>query len=135
MLRRSLLILTACATLISAGPTFAQDVAAPTARGADAFFLYRLIPPRPTFTEDMTPAERAVMMQHVAYWTAEAKAGRVVVFGPVVDPKAPWGMALLRVADRAEAERIAAADPAQAPAMNMTHELLPMPRAILGARP
>jgi hypothetical protein len=31
-------------------------------------FLYRLMPPRPTFAQDMSSAEADVMRRHVAYW-------------------------------------------------------------------
>jgi len=32
------------------------------------YFFLKLVPRRPTFAQDMTAAERAIMMQHVAYW-------------------------------------------------------------------
>jgi hypothetical protein len=31
-------------------------------------FLYKLIPPRLTFAQDMTEAERKVMQEHATYW-------------------------------------------------------------------
>ena len=33
-------------------------------------FLCKLIPPRPTFQQDMSDAETKVMPEHVAYWTS-----------------------------------------------------------------
>ena len=32
------------------------------------YFLNKLIPPRPTFPQDMTEVEGKVMQEHVAYW-------------------------------------------------------------------
>ena len=31
-------------------------------------FLYRLLPPRPTFAQDTSAAEAEVMERHIAYW-------------------------------------------------------------------
>ena len=35
----------------------------------DRFYVCRLIPPRPSFVQDMTAEEAGVMQAHVAYWT------------------------------------------------------------------
>ena len=43
------------------------------------YFLCRLIPPRPTFAQDMTDAEAKVMGDHVAYWTELAEKGTAIV--------------------------------------------------------
>ncbi|MFD0820517.1 hypothetical protein [Micromonospora zhanjiangensis] len=57
-------------------------------------YIYKLIPPRPTFFVDQTEDERAVMTEHAAYWSEPLAAGTVVVFGPVLDPAgsgvSPW---------------------------------------------
>jgi hypothetical protein len=53
-------------------------------------FLCRLNPPRPSFSVDMTDAERALMGEHVAYWRGLLEAGHVVTFGPVADPAGGW---------------------------------------------
>jgi hypothetical protein len=34
----------------------------------NSHFVYRLIPPRPTFDEDMTDAEQEIMGRHAEYW-------------------------------------------------------------------
>ena len=94
-----------------------------------SYYLYKLIPPRPSFPLDMTEAERAVMTEHVAYWTRQRDAGHAVAFGPVADPAGSWGVAIGEVGDREQAERLRAADPAvQA---GMTVEILPMPTAVV----
>ena len=77
-----------------------------------SYFLYRLIPPRPTFAMDMTAAEQATMGRHAAYWQAHLEEGRVVVFGPVADPDGTWGMAVLEVEGEAGAVALGEEDPA-----------------------
>lgn len=52
-----------------------------------AYFLYKLIPPRATFPQDMTEAEGKLMQEHVAYWKDFADRRIAVIFGLVVDPK------------------------------------------------
>ena len=58
-------------------------------------FFLKLIPRRPTFSQDMTPDERAIMMQHITYWTELMNKGKVVVFGPVMDPAGAYGMGVV----------------------------------------
>jgi uncharacterized protein len=53
-------------------------------------FLYRLQPPRPTFAQDMSEAEAAVMERHIAYWQDLLTRGAALAFGPVLDPDDPW---------------------------------------------
>ena len=48
------------------------------------YFFLKLVPRRPTFAQDMTAAERAIMMQHVAYWKKFLDEGKVLVYGPVM---------------------------------------------------
>jgi hypothetical protein len=40
------------------------------------YFLAKLIPPRPSFTADITAEERQVMMDHGAYLGTTLKLGR-----------------------------------------------------------
>jgi hypothetical protein len=58
------------------------------------YFLAKLIPPRPSFTTDMTAEERQVMMDHGAYLRNYVEAGTVIVMGPVLDPAGSWGLAV-----------------------------------------
>lgn len=95
----------------------------------DKFYVCRLIAPRPTFPFDMTADERAMMTEHVAYWTAELKAGRAVVFGPVADPSGPWGLGVVRVTDEAELRELQANDPASRGGLR--YETLPMMQAVV----
>ena len=76
-----------------------------------AHFVYRLIPPRPTFAFDMTETEAELMGKHAAYWREQMDRGRVVVFGPVMDPAGVWGLGVLDTADEDEARSLVLADP------------------------
>lgn len=98
--------------LLAPGLT-AQDNAqnaAPAATPAKTWFI-RLIPPRPTFATDMTAAEKALMQQHVVYWTEMYKKGVCVFGGPVLDPRGFYGVLAIRAASEVEARAIASADP------------------------
>jgi hypothetical protein len=96
-------------------------------------FLFRLIPPRPTFAQDMTPVETEIMQRHVVYWTGKMQSGAVLLFGPVADPKGPWGVGVIRVAAQAEAEALRDGDPAMTANIGFRCELLPMPMVVAPA--
>jgi uncharacterized protein len=88
-------------------------------------FLYRLLPPRPTFAQDMSPAEADVMKRHVAYWQDLLNRGVALAFGPVLDPEDPWGLGLLDLEDEQAARAIGDTDPA-VDTGTCTYELVPM---------
>jgi uncharacterized protein len=88
-------------------------------------FLYRLQPPRPTFPQDVTPAEAEVMERHVTYWQDLLGRGVAVAFGPVLDPEDPWGLGLLDLDDERAAREIADGDPAVQTA-TCTYEVVPI---------
>lgn len=75
-------------------------------------FFVTLTPPRVTFVSDMTDEERSIMNQHVTYWRDLLDKGIAIVFGPVMDPKGPFGMAVVEVADEQQLNEIIAGDPA-----------------------
>ena len=98
-------------------------------------FAFKLISPRPTFAHDMTDAERKVMIEHVAYWTGLMEKGIAVVFGPVLDPKGVWGLAVVETSSEAEARAIVPNDPVFKARLG-TIEVHPMsPRSIVRPRP
>jgi uncharacterized protein YciI len=99
-----------------------------------AFFVCRLVPPRPGFALDMSAEEAALMGRHAAYWQAAADAGRVVVFGPVLDPKGPWGFGLCEADSAEEAGAFLEQDPAIAAGVGFSYEILPMMTASFGRR-
>ena len=75
-------------------------------------FVYRLIPPRPTFAADMNDTEQAIMGEHAAYWTDLFERGEVVVFGVVLDREGAWGLAVLEAETEDDVRAIASNDPA-----------------------
>src|SRR5438270_8113478 len=77
-----------------------------------ATFVFRLEAPRPNFAFDMTDEERAVMRRHAAYWQPLVEAGRMVVFGPVLDRGGSWGLGVVEADDEEEIRAFAARDPA-----------------------
>jgi uncharacterized protein YndB with AHSA1/START domain len=94
------------------------------------YFLLRLLPPRPTFAQDMTAEERALMTEHGAYWHGRLAEGRVVAFGPVLDPKGAWGMGLVRANDEAEVAAFEAGDPVIRAERGFRFERLAMATAV-----
>jgi uncharacterized protein YciI len=76
------------------------------------YFVFRLIPPRPTFDVDMNDDERAIMQRHAAYWREQVEAGKVVVYGPVRDSTGAWGLGVFEAEDEPSARMVALADPA-----------------------
>jgi uncharacterized protein len=93
------------------------------------YFFVRTNNPRPTFHLDMTADERAIMEEHVVYWTEKAGRGIAIVFGPVMDPAGVYGMGVYKVADQAEMQKLINADPANG---LLQYEVFPMPRTVVG---
>ncbi|MDQ4049746.1 MAG: YciI family protein [Actinomycetota bacterium] len=87
--------------------------------------LYRLLPPRPTFSQDMSPTEAEVMEHHVAYWQDLLNRDVALAFGPVHHPEEPWGLGLLDVDDEQAARAIGEGDPA-VQSGTCTYEVVPM---------
>jgi uncharacterized protein YciI len=75
-------------------------------------FFLKLIAPRPTFAMDMNDEEKAMMAEHFAYWKARLDSGDVLLFGPVLDPKGPYGAGVLCATDEPAARAFADGDPA-----------------------
>lgn len=74
-------------------------------------YFVRLLPPRATFVQDMTEAETKLMHQHFAYWSDQFAKGVLLFGGPVLDPKGPFGVLVIKAANLDDATAIAAADP------------------------
>jgi uncharacterized protein len=74
-------------------------------------FVLRLQAPRPDFALDMSDEEREIMGRHAAHWQPYIDAGRMVVFGPVLDETGSFGLGVVEGADEAELRAFAAADP------------------------
>jgi uncharacterized protein YciI len=76
------------------------------------YFFLKLNPSRPDFAQTMSADEREIMMQHVAYWKDLMSKGKVVVFGPVLDPKAVYGVGVIVTDNEDEVKTFIANDPA-----------------------
>lgn len=94
------------------------------------YFFCRLVPPRPSFALDMNADERAIMQAHVGYWMEKLTAGHAIVFGPVGDPKGPWGLGVMRVANEAAARDFEQNDPAIKSGHGFHYEIFPMLQAV-----
>jgi uncharacterized protein YciI len=93
-------------------------------------FVYKLIPPRPTFDRDMNEAETATMGRHVAYWQELVDRGTAIVFGPVSDPAGAWGLAVVKADTEDRVRALGEADPAVVSRL-ARFEICPMPGAIV----
>ncbi len=71
-----------------------------------------LLPCRPDFAFTMSDEEKKIMGAHVAYWTDKMSKGKVLVFGPVLDPKGPYGLGIVKVTDEEEVKLFIKDDPA-----------------------
>ena|SRR5688572_21211867 len=94
------------------------------------YFVLHLLPLRPDFAQTMTDEERSIMMKHVGYWTELMNQGKVVAFGPVLDPKSVYGLGIISVDDEQEVKDFIANDPATK--INR-YEYFPMRAVVPGA--
>lgn len=102
------------------------------AASAPSYFLCKLLPPRPSFPQDMSALERKVMQEHVGYWTGLLQQGVAVAFGPVLDPKGAWGAGIVGVCGgEDELNALQANDPAIRAGLGFGYEAHPMPGAIV----
>ncbi len=92
-------------------------------------FIYVLRPVRPSFVEDMTPDEEAVVNQHFDYLQELTKNGRVLLAGRCLD--GTFGIVILEAAEEKSAANIVANDPA-VKARLMNADLYPFRVAIWG---
>jgi len=83
----------------------------PSAKPPMKTWFVRLIPPRPTFAQDITPAESNIMEAHSNYLRGLFRRGVCLFAGPVFDPSGVYGIAVLAAEDEAAAHAIASADP------------------------
>jgi uncharacterized protein len=100
-----------------------------------AYFLCKLVPPRPSFPFDMSAAEADLMQRHAIYWREQMDNGRAIAFGPVLDPKGAWGVALAEVAGEREVDALTRGDPVMRGNYGFSFEIYPMPSLIHCGRP
>jgi hypothetical protein len=93
-------------------------------------YFLKLLPPRPTFAQDMTAAEAKLMQAHGAYWSGLMAQGIAVVFGVVGDPQVPYGIGIIELPDDADPGALTRDDPVIKADAGLYYEILPMPRAV-----
>lgn len=95
-------------------------------------FFLRSNAPKSAFSPNMsgmTEEERNIMQQHMAYVTDLQKEGVILVFGPVLHPQSPHGIAIVEVENEEQAAQVILQDPAVVAGL-MTAEYYPM-KAVL----
>lgn len=95
------------------------------------YYFYKLIAPRASFSTDMTPPEMNIVRAHAAYLSELMKEGKVIAFGPVADPRASYGIAIIALEAGAEPGPLTQNDPAIKANVGFTFEMHAMPRAIV----
>jgi hypothetical protein len=60
----------------------------------------------------MTEAERKVMQEHATDWKRLIDDSIAIIFGLVLDPRGPWGVDIVDVANESDACALATNDPA-----------------------
>lgn len=96
-------------------------------------FFCKLLPPRPSFAQDMTPDEMQIMQAHVVYWREALARGNVVAFGMVADPRGAFGIGIVRFETEADARAFTDEDPTIRSAAGFRFEIAPMPRGVVTA--
>ncbi|MBP0444580.1 hypothetical protein J8J14_07270 [Roseomonas sp. SSH11] len=99
------------------------------------YFLFRLLPPRPSFPADMTAEEGELMGTHAEYWRGLMAQGQVVAFGPVADPRGVYGLCILQAPDAGAAAALVEGDPVLRAGRGFGSELHPMPACLHPAAP
>ena len=92
---------------------------------AEQHYYFKLIPPRPTFMQDMTDEERRLMDEHGRYFQDHFAAGKVLLFGPVMASGGAFGLGVLEVENEAEARQFGEGDPSVKAGLNK-FEIHPM---------
>lgn len=75
-----------------------------------AEYLCIYTPPRPTFADDASQAERSAVGEHFAYLRAACEAGRLVLAGRTTD-RPPMGLAVFEAETDEAAEAFVRGDP------------------------
>ena len=76
------------------------------------YFVLKLNPTRHDFAQTMTVAEKEIMQQHIVYWKRYMDQGIMLIFGPVMDPEAVYGLGIVAVDDEQQVKELIDNDPA-----------------------
>jgi uncharacterized protein len=110
------LILSLLPTLFE--PATAANPSAAQAQSNTKSWLIRLVPPRPTFAHDASPAEVALMEQDSAYWKDLNAKGVCTFGGPVLDPDGAYRILVVRAQTEEQAVALGDADPSVKAGLN-----------------
>ncbi len=91
-----------------------------------AYFLMKLIPPRPTFPGDASDEELAAMDRHQKHVRRLIHRRLVWAAGPVSDASGTWGVAIAEAGNAAEARAHFDADPVIKANLGFRWETYPM---------
>ncbi len=94
-------------------------------------YLIQYRPPRPTFADDATDTEAAIIGRHFDYLKQQFADGRVLMIGRVDDAR--FGLALVVASSEGDAQEIMEGDPAISEGV-FTGELLPFRLAMITGR-
>lgn len=78
------------------------------------YFFLKLIPCRNDFALTMNDDEKSIMQKHVQYCQNYLDDKQIIVFGPVLDPAATYGVAIMAVTDESQVQEFIQNDPASA---------------------
>lgn len=96
-------------------------------------FFCKLLPPRASFAQDMTPAEAQFMQEHAAYWQEWTTRGHVVAFGLVADPAGAYGIGIVEFDGEADVRAFTDGDPTIRARLGFEFHVLPMPFGVVRA--
>jgi uncharacterized protein YciI len=88
-------------------------------------FHFKLIPPRPTFAQDASAEELAIMKKHSDYFDEQFRAGKLLLYGLVLAQEGAFGIGILEVENEAEAREFGENDPSVLAGLNR-FEIAPM---------
>lgn len=95
-------------------------------------FFCKLVAPRPTFAQDMTQAEIALMGQHAMYWKGLIDGGqRVFALGLVLDPAGAFGVGIIEVENEPDARALTLNDPVIKAGCGFSYVIHSMPRGVM----
>jgi uncharacterized protein YciI len=88
-------------------------------------YFFKLIPPRPTFVQDMTEQEKLLMKEHARHIQQHFEVGKILVYGPVMASGGAFGLAIFEVANESEVRQFGENDPTVRAGLNK-FEFYPM---------
>ena len=94
-------------------------------------FFCKLLPPRPTFLQDMSDSEGRLMQEHAAYWRRWMESGNILAFGVVADPAGVFGAGMVEFESREAVQAFIDGDPTIRAEAGFAFEIHPMPFGVV----